>query len=255
MKGIKISILLIFIGVLFLSSLSSSAICGIILHKQSYQLIPGKGGAHMLQTWTEYYQDNMVAVYQNNAIFITNIGSDTLINILPSRKIYAVNSIGDFMKRIQNIMQQIKAQQLYKQNKSGNKLSKIRIKKGGETKNILGYPSKKIEIYENDKKVRELWITDKLPLRKEVDIDKAREKKFQIEKLLTPISGTKDVELSPEYQNLLKGGKIPMIITTFSNGVEEIERVNQVEIVSIPKHIFEVPKEYKKVPIEKFMQH
>lgn len=240
---------------LFLALLSPSAISGIILHKQSYSLIPGKGGTQVLQTWAEYYQDNRVAVYQNNAVFITDVGTDTLINILPSRKIYAVNSFGDFIKRIQNIVNQINSQSMYKGNQSLKAPLKIKVKKTDKSKKILGYFSEQYEVFSNGKKLRELWLTDKLPLSKEVDIDKARGKKAQIEEVIAPIIGSRDVELTKSYQNLLKGGKVPMMITSFNDGTEVVERIIRVENVTISQDVFKVPKGYKKVPIEQFMRH
>ncbi len=247
--------LAIFVATLFWAFLSSSALCGVILHKQSYRLIPGKGGTQALKEWAEYYQGNKVAVYQNNAIFVTDMGTDTLINILPSRKIYAVNSFGNFIKRIQNIVNQIRSQPQYREPPPAKSSLKVKIKKTGKTKKILGYFSEQYMVFSNGKRVRELWLTVKLPLAKEADVDKEREEKARIEEVIAPLAGSRDVELTQEYQNLLKGGKVPMVITSYIDGTEEVERIVRVEIVAISKEVFEVPKGYKKVPIERFMQH
>ncbi len=229
--------------------------CGIILKKQSSRLIPGRGKTQVLQTWLEYYQDNKVAVYQRNAIFITDIGSNTLINILPTRRIYAVNSVDDFVQRIEKIVQQIKAQKLFGEKKAPQAPLKVQIKETGKSKKILGYPSQEAEIYVNGKKVEVMWYTERLPLKDEIDVEKAREKKTKIESIFEELSGEKDFEQSKEYQNFMKGQKVPLLTITYNMGTEEIERVVDIKITSIPQRIFQVPEGYKKVPIEQFMRH
>ena len=239
--------------VLFLS-FAAEGICGLVLKKQTYLLIPGKGRTRLLQSWTEYAQDNKVAVYQKNAVFITDISTNTLINIVPSRKIYAVNDIDEFIRKIRNIVAQIKAQQPQAQKNTDNAPMNVTVKRTGKKKSFLGYMSEQVELYVNNKKAMVLWITDKLPLKKEIDVNKAFEKRFQIEDIFVELSGTKDIESTKEYKELFKGGKVSMMTITYADGTEEIERVTQVEITKIPKHIFEVPKGFKKVPIEQFMR-
>ena len=241
--------------IFFSFSFAVTGFCGITLHKQTYMLIPGKGTTRLLQSWVEYAQGNKVAVYQKNAVFITDIATNTLINIIPSRKIYAVNDIDEFIKKIEKIVAQIKQQQPQGWKKPGGKPLNVVAKKTGKKKNFLGYPAELFEIYSNNVKVRDVWITDKIPLKKEIDVEKAFEKRFKIEDIFVELSGTKDIEATPEYKNLFKGGRVSMMMISYNNGSEEIERVTQVEIAKIPEHIFEVPRGFKKVPIEQFMRH
>jgi hypothetical protein len=255
MESRPFSLLSSLAGIILFFTLSSNGVCGIVLHKQIYRVIPGRGRTQLLQSWKEYYQDNKVAVYQNNAVFITDISTNKLINIIPSKKIYAVNDIDEFIRKIKNIIQQIKAQQSETLSKSDNKPLNIKVKKTGKTKNFLGYKSELFEIYSNGKKVRDLWITSKLPLKKEIDANKAYEKRFKIEDIFVELSGNSDIEATPEYKNLLKGGKTSIMTISYYTGYEQVERVTQVEIINIAKHIFEVPAGFKKVPIEQFMQH
>jgi len=250
----KISTVISVLAAVFLLVFAIDGLCGVVLQKQTYMLIPGKGRTRLLQSWTEYAQGNKVAVYQKNAVFITDISTNTLINIIPSRKIYAVNDIDEFIRKIRKIVEQVKAQQEFQNNTPSAPLN-VTVKKTGETKNFLGYPSEHVEIYANNKKVRDLWLTDKLPLKQEINVDKAFEKRSQIEDIFVELSGTKDIEATPEYKALFKGGKVSMMTISYNLGSEEIERVTQVEITQIPLHIFEVPAGFKKVPIEQFMRH
>jgi len=230
MHSKRLSFLSLLGGIILLTALSATGFCGVIIQKQIYRVIPGKGRTQLLQSWKEYYQDNKVAVYQNNAAFITDISTNKLINIIPSKKIYAVNDIDEFIRKIENIIQQIKAQQPETQNKSDGKPLNIKVKKTGKTKSFLGYKAELFEIYSKGKKARDLWITDKLPLKKEIDANKAYEKRFKIEDIFVELSGNSDIEATPEYKNLLKGGKISMMTISYYNNYEQIERITQVEI-------------------------
>ncbi len=255
MKSKLITILSVLAGIIFLSLLPANGLCGVTLHKQTYRVIPGKGRTQLLQTWVEYYQGNKVAVYQNNAIFITDISTNTLINILPVRRIYAVNDIDEFVKKIEKIAEQIKAQQSQGQAEENTPSQKVTVKKTGKVKNFFGYQAEQVFLYSNGKKVRELWLTDKLPLQKEINVNKALEKRFEIEDIFVALSGSRDIEATPEYKNLFKGGKVSMMTISYISGTEQIERIFKVEIKEIPEHIFKVPEGFKKVPIEQFMQH
>ncbi|GEM_PF-2030676 len=240
---------------LFIGVSCLQGICGVVLKKQTYTVIPGKGSTPPTQVWIEYAQNNKVAVYQRDAVFITDIGTNTLINIVPSRKIYAINDIDAFIRKIRKIVAQIKAQQPPERKKSQGSPLKVTVKKTGKTKSFLGYPSKQVILYANNKKAKELWITDKIPLKKEIDIDKAFKKRFQIEDIFVDLSGTKDIEATDEYKNLFRGGWVSMMTITYNAGTEDIERVTQVQITKIAEKIFEVPKGFKKVSIEEFMRH
>ena len=233
-----------------------SACSGVILQRQTYRVVAGGKGAQILDVWKEYYQDNKVAVYQGDAIFITDIKKETLINIIPSRRIYAFNTVSDFINRIERIIKEVQKQPMFQ--KQGNKTcksSKISIKRTGEVKKILGYQARKYNVYVDGEKKREVWISRVPPLIKTVDFDKTMALKFRIENILTPLSDCKDIETNSKYRKLFVQGNIPMMVIDYLPGREEIDRVTKIDVVPIAQKIFEPPKGFKKVPIEAFMQH
>ncbi len=242
-------------GIFCLASFIPSAWSGTIITRQSYRVVSSSGETQPLETWKEYYQANKVAVYQGNAAFIIDIGRATLINILPSRGLYAVNTVQDFITRINRLVKQIKAQPMFKDTDKSCKSVKVTVKDTGVKKKILGYQTKKYEIYANGKKKREVWVGRIPSLVKEVDFKKTMKLKFEIENTLAPLSGCKDIDSSLKYRKLFVKGKIPFIIIDFLTGREEVERITTIEVALIPEKIFKVPPGFKKVPIEKFMEH
>ncbi len=234
---------------------ASLAFCGVILYKQIYRVVSGGKGSQLLDTWEEYYQDNKIAVYQRNAIFVIDIKNESLINIIPSRKIYAMNTVQDFISRIKKIIKEVKMQPMFNQNDNSCKSVNVTVKMTGEKRRILGYPSVKYEVYANGVKKREVWIAQIIPLTKEVDFDKTMKLKFRIENILTPLSECKDIETDSKYRKLFVSGNIPMLTIDYLLGRKEVERVVKIEVLPISKKIFEPPEGFRKVPIEKFMQH
>ena len=59
----KISTVISVLAAVFLLFFAIDGLCGVVLQKQTYMLIPGKGRTRLLQSWTEYAQGNKVAVY------------------------------------------------------------------------------------------------------------------------------------------------------------------------------------------------
>ena len=172
-----------------------------------------------------------------------------------SRKIYAVNTVQDFINRINRIVRQIKSQPMFKGSDKACKPEKVTVRKTGRKKNILGYLAARYDIYANGKKKREVWVGRIPPLLKEVDFNKAMALKFKIENILSPLSGCKDIDSDPKYRKLFVNGELPMMINNFLTGREEVERIVKIQVAPISKKIFEVPQGFKKVPIEKFMVH
>ena len=251
-KGVK-GLIFGLAGVLFMTS---SAWAGVILQKQSYRVVEGGKGSQVLEVWKEYYQDGKIAVYQGNAVFIINIQKEELINIIPSRQIYAVNTVSDFIRRIERIVREVQTQPMFReQSDKSCKSVKISIRRTGKTQKILGYQARRYDIFVNGVKKREVWISQVPPLLKEVDFDKTMALKFRIENILTPLSDCKDIESNPGYRRLFVKGKIPVMVIDFLPGREEIERVTKIKMGPIPPRLFEPPKGFKKVPIEAFMQH
>ncbi len=229
---------------------------GVILQKQSYRVVEGGRGSQVLGVWKEYYQGNKIAVYQGNAVFVIDIQKEELINIIPSRQIYAVNTVSDFIRRIKRIVREVQAQPMFqKQTDKSCRSAKISIKRTGKTKKILGYLARRYDVTVNGIKKREVWISRVPPLLKEVDFDKTMALKFRIENILTPLSDCKDIETNPGYRRLFVKGNIPVMVIDSLPGREEIERVTKIEIGPIPPRLFKPPKGFRKVPIETFMQH
>jgi len=253
----KIVVLVVCIAGIFLFTTASQAFCGIILHKESYKVIPGSKILQSRQLWTEYYQGNKIAVHQSHAVFITDLNSDVLINISPVRKIYSVDMTEDFLKKMQNLVRQIRKQL----EKSGKHLStyckfkNLIIKKTGKTKKIAGYSCNLIEILSGKNKIRDIWVTSKIPVAKEIDVKKALDKKRDIKQVFCDLTQEDDLDLSPAYQKIFRDGRVAMAIVTYNPRDTLTEKITKVEVVAIPESIFKAPESYKKVPIEAFMQH
>ncbi len=245
----------VFLCVLFLAAFAASAYGGVIITRQSYRVVGGGKGTQILGTWREYYQDNKVAVYQGNAAFIIDIDNSTLTNIILSRSIYAVNTVQDFVDRINRIVKQIKAQPMFEGNDKACKSVKILVKKTDKEKKILGYAAWRYDVYANGEKKREAWVGRIPPLLKEVDFNKAMALKFKIENILAPLSGCKDIDSNPRYRKLFVDGNVPMVIVDYLTGRVEGERITNIQVTPISQKVFAVPKGFKKVPIEKFMVH
>ena len=241
----------------FLFVAASQGFCGITLYKQSYRALPGSKVLQSRQLWTEYYQGNKIAVYQSHAVFITDLNSDTLINISLDRKIYSMDPIEGFLEKMQNLVKKVRAQL----GKNGNhsktycKFKGIKITKLGKTKKIAGYSCRLVEVFSNGKKVRDVWVTRKLPVTKEIDLNKAREKERSIKQVFCDLTREDDLDLSPAYQKIFKGGGVAMRIITYDPKGLLTEEITKVVSGTIPDPVFKVPEGCKKVPIEGFMRH
>ena len=100
-----------------------------------------------------------------------------------------------------------------------------------------------------------VWVARKFPVAKEIDLNKARETERSIKQVFCDLTREDDLDLSPAYQKIFKGDTVPMRIVTYGPKGPIMEEVTKVVLGTIPNHVFEIPKDYRKVPIEAFMQH
>jgi hypothetical protein len=126
---------------------------------------------------------------------------------------------------------------------------KVEVKKTSETTTIAGYPTRKYQVWVNGELKEELWISTKIKLIDEFDLNK-------LEKLTEAMSGPEaeeSYESSPDYMQLMEIGT-PMKTISYHEGGSWITETKTIEKKQIPNSEFEVPKGYRKLSLFELQQ-
>lgn len=122
-----------------------------------------------------------------------------------------------------------------------------RVEMSSEQKTFLNYQCRKYNIFMEGFLVEELWISNRIKISDEIDLDKYR--LFMSE--MSPGSMEPDHRTSQEYLHLLKTG-YPLFSREFIEEGEITTEVLQVERKKISEEKFIVPADFRKVALRNF---
>jgi len=211
-----------------------------------------------------YVQKNKMKSVGPEMIMITDLDKNLLyiVNPKPEFKIYWSGTPEEMRKEIEEMTKQMEEAYLknmspeqreqYKQYKESMKekpkepptKKKFEVKKTSEKAIVAGYPTRKYQVWVNGELKEELWISSKIKIKDEIDLNK-------LEKFKEAMSGPEEeesYESSPEYMALMEQG-IPLKSINYSNQGNSVNEVKKVEKRKIPDSEFKVPKGYKKISL------
>ncbi|MCD6471837.1 DUF4412 domain-containing protein [Candidatus Aerophobetes bacterium] len=211
-----------------------------------------------------YVQKNKMKSVGPEMIMITDLDKNLLyiVNPKPEFKIYWSGTPEEMRKGIEEMTKQMEEAYLknmspeqreqYKQYKESMKekpkepatKKKFEVKKTSEKAIVAGYPTRKYQVWVNGELKEELWISSKIKIKDEIDLNK-------LEKFKEAMSGPEEeesYESSPEYMALMEQG-IPLKSINYSNQGNSVNEVKKVEKRKIPDSEFKVPKGYKKISL------
>ncbi len=219
--------------------------------------------------------DEQTMYLQNNKLKTVNVGDQTVIFdvdkgemmvLIPERKVYfsgkpedimnAVKAMADKMKQAmmaQMTPEQRKAYEQYMEQPQEEAAPKKKreVKKTNEQATIAGYPATKYEVWVNDELDEELWITTKVKLSDEIDIDAVSN---MMKAMGTP-GEEASFEMTDEYLELMRQGA-PLKTVHYENGEQQyVEETTNVQKKDIPASEFVPPADYKKLTMEEAMSH
>lgn len=118
----------------------------------------------------------------------------------------------------------------------------LKVKKTGERKLINGFPTSKVEIYDQDRLVEELWVTQDSRFAELERIAKRWERKFQ-ESFLGKIAGGRELALD------IGGFPVMTVSHGGPGGVVTRSEVKRVSVGKLPDHMFGPPKGYSQLSL------
>ncbi len=217
---------------------------------------------------TLYFQDNKIKDDTQEQSSVMNLATDQMLMVNHSAKTYWMGSASSMMqesqeaanKQMEEMManmspEQREAYQKYmdqmKEQKPQTDQSEkpsVKIVKKDSEATIAGYQATLYEVWSNDEHVEDAWVSEQVPVLKEVDM-----KKFS--DFFEEMAGDDELsyENSPEYRDLLMKG-FPLKTVEYSNMGNVVMEVTSVQKESIPNSTFEPPAGYKKVSISDLWQ-
>jgi hypothetical protein len=126
----------------------------------------------------------------------------------------------------------------------------VKAVKANVPEQVAGFKCEKYQIWIQQQRVEEVWLSDQIDIRSEIDLDKF----LEMNAVIRGKSTTEDYEHSPEYLRLLKKGYRLRIVQYGEEEDRVVTEVKQALQLSIAAGEFEVPANYRRVSISEFLQ-
>ena len=215
-------------------------------------------------TEINYMQQNKVKTVGAEEIIIIDLEKNLFYMISPEHKVYwsgIPEQMRKEMEETQKKMEEAYLQKLtpeqqeqYKKYKESTeketkeaakeKKIKLEVKKTSETTTIAGYPTRKYQVWVNGELKEEKWISTKIKIIDEIDLEKLE--KFQ--KAMSGLEAEESYGSSPDYMHLMEIGAEMKTIVYYEGG-STITETKKIEKKQIPDSEFKVPKGYRKLSL------
>ena len=206
------------------------------------------------ETEVTYFQRNRVRTEVEGSANVMDFAAKKILFIDKSKKEYGVMTFEEFrrmvrqgMKTARTMMDDLKQQGIPVPETASRPKGKVVVSRlSGAT--IAGYACDGYRISVGGSPREDVWVTKKIDLLGEIGPGARKE----FEDFSREMKGMAhdDYEMSPEYRNILESGYPMKVVDKDSDHVQEVTRVEKKDL---PASLFEEPKEYKKVPMEKMM--
>jgi hypothetical protein len=219
--------------------------------------------------------DEQTMYLQNNKLKTVNVGDQTIIFdvdkgemmvLIPERKVYFSGKPEDIMNAAKTMVDKMKqammAQMTPEQRKAYEQYmeqpqaeaapkKKREVKKTNEQTTIAGYPATKYEVWVNGELDEELWITTKVKLSDEIDVDAVS----NMMKAMGTAGEEPSFQMTEEYMELMRQGA-PLRTVHYENGQRRyVEETTSIQKKDIPASEFMPPGDYRKLTMEEAMGH
>ncbi|NIP39711.1 MAG: DUF4412 domain-containing protein [Candidatus Dadabacteria bacterium] len=255
--------ILFYLFVFLVLFISQPVIAGLLLEQESYlENNPdrkGKGQIYISNNKIKFVAENedpiIIFDLNKNKLFIIDQKTKQYVESSPKKYVELVQANMTQQKKVlkkelANMPKDKRAQQLKlleqkRININGDEKAKNwEINKTGESKDIAGFKTQKVELLEDGKVIQDLWVSDKMS---EIDLKKLAEFYSEIHKI------SQGLYLGPENQNrfskslseIYKLG-YPMETVDYNLPGHRVEKILSIKEVEIADEDFRPPSGYKK---------
>ncbi len=225
------------------------------------------------ETSTEilYIQSNkMKVVDPDEEVVIFDLDKGEMIIINHEKKSYFAGNPGELMGGAMNAMMKAMEEQMknlppeqqemmkqYQQQMrtdaktpTAMKKVKVEIKKTSDKGRVAGYPVEKFQVYGDGEHKEDLWVTSKISIKDELDLNKLAE---FMEGIKMPGAEETAYSSTSKYIRVMEQGFPLKTVKTSMDG-EDVSEASKVEKKRIPGSEFAPPEGYKKVEMEDMMK-
>lgn len=215
---------------------------------------------------TVYFQDNKIRNDSEEQSMVMDLNSGQMIMINHANQKYWQGNYSSMMqqskdaakeqmdKMMENMTEEQKEayQQYMDQMENSPDASdeseahNIKIKSGNATETVQGYPAQLYEVWVDSEKAEDLWISEALPVMKEIDMNKFSE---FLDEMTWEEGGEYSYENSDEYRNLIRKG-FPLKTIEYSPMGNTSITVTSIKSESIPNSEFTPPSGYTEVSMQ-----
>jgi len=222
-------------------------------------------------TETLYIQSNRMKVADpDEEVVIFDLDKGEMIIINHEKRSYFAGNPSEFMGGAMNAMMKAMEEQMKNlppeqqemmkeyQKQMGTdaeksatmKKVKVEIKKMSDKGMVAGYPVQKFQVYSDGEHKEDLWVTSKISIKDELDLNKLAE---FMEEIKTPGVEEAAYSYTSEYIRVMEQG-FPLKTVKYTIAGEDVSEASKVEKKRIPASEFAPPEGYKKVEMEDMMK-
>lgn len=221
---------------------------------------------------TLYFQNNRVKIIESeSSVTIFDMKKQEISILLPGTKNYWTGTTEEFWNETQNAMKQQMEKALkelppeqreaYKSmmedigNISGKDVpedhKKVSVEETSEKTTIVNHSCQKYEVEVDGELIENIWISEDVNIQEEIDLDAFG----HFVKTMSGHTGDWSFETSVEYINLLKQGYPMRSIEMSEWGESTVTEVTAVKKQKIPLSEFQIPKDYREIPLMELMKY
>ncbi len=255
------------ISLALLLVLPGSAAAGFIIHEQDY----ASDEPEFKSTSISIIQKNVMKFQEEDDIiyYLWNLGNGEVAQVNTAAKVYTAGTLDQELAEMKKYMAKMQADMAEEMKQAGEEpppppkpkeKKPVNITKTSEEAVIAGYKAVKYDVREGDRLVEEVWISKDLNVGSDLDYKKFK-KMFQqwmnaLSEAMAEFEGG-DIGQSwterDEYIKLFEEGYAVKQVVHLEEG-SFITEVTSVEKKDVPDSEFALPKEFRKVSAQEFME-
>lgn len=268
----KLFYISVFAALLSVIPLAENAFSGLIMEQVRYST----DNPETKERGTIHIEDNKMKFSEESgqAAAVFDLDKGEMLQINHKEKSYVKATPEEFFKFLSEIQTKVRAQldeqlsklppdqkaavekKLKEQGMlppESNEPKNLTLKKTGESKEIAGYSSEKVEVYKDGKLHEEVWLSEDI---KEIDMEKMSEYMRKIKEISDSLGGTDAIsdKESEVYKELYESGFPMRKVEHFSESNKTVEEIVKVTESDIPASEFLPPSDYKEMTLEQIMK-
>ncbi len=243
-----------FVIMVIASSLAANAHAGLIMEQLRFEK-----GSTQKNKGTIFISNNKIKFVQEKGpgVIIFDLNTGEMVQIDNESKRYVIAKPDEMKSALEAQISKLPPEQRAKVEelmKAQSKPRKLTLKQTEINETIAGYKSRKYEVYEDGKLIREVWTSKEAVPNNELDSGKMASYIKQLEGLKRTDMGNSNRDDEEKIFKEIYESGFPMRLVDYSSGssvfIEEILKVTQADI---PENEFQAPVGYKKITVQEMM--